>query len=70
MQLKAVHEFPDLKGRLGSMRDEADLLLEGLQREIRLRARARDTSIVGKKENALGLSLDAKGCGPQSAIHS
>ncbi|XP_041578157.1 laminin subunit beta-4 [Vulpes lagopus] len=51
VQLKAVHEFPDLKGRLGSMRDEADLLLEGLQREIHLRARARDTSIVDSSEN-------------------
>lgn len=48
VQLKAVHEFPDLKERIRRMRNEANLLLEDLQRGIDLRSRARNASIMGK----------------------
>jgi len=60
VQLKEVHEVPDLKERIGRMGNEADLLREDLQREINLRFRARNASIVGKRENALGWSVDGQ----------
>lgn len=60
VQLKAVHEFPDLKERIRRTRNEANLLLEDLQREINLHSRARNASITGKRENALGRSVDGQ----------
>nr|XP_025728478.1 laminin subunit beta-4-like [Callorhinus ursinus] len=51
VQLKAVHEFPDLKERIGRTGNEADLLCEDLQREINLHSRARNASIMDYSEN-------------------
>uniref|UniRef100_A0A7N5K8M0 Laminin subunit beta 4 n=1 Tax=Ailuropoda melanoleuca TaxID=9646 RepID=A0A7N5K8M0_AILME len=51
VQLKAVHEFPDLKERIRRMRNEANLLLEDLQQGIDLRSRARNASIMDSSEN-------------------
>uniref|UniRef100_A0A452UH64 Laminin subunit beta 4 n=1 Tax=Ursus maritimus TaxID=29073 RepID=A0A452UH64_URSMA len=51
VQLKAVHEFPDLKERIRRTRNEANLLLEDLQREINLHSRARNASITDSSEN-------------------
>lgn len=50
VQMKAVRGFPDLKERIGRRRNEADLLLEELRREIGLRSHARSTSIAGKRK--------------------
>ena len=58
VQLKAVHEFPDLKERIGRRKSEADILLEDLQRKIDLYSHARNASIMGKRENALGWPVD------------
>ncbi|KAF3819019.1 hypothetical protein GH733_013169 [Mirounga leonina] len=51
VQLKEVHEFPGLKERIGGMGNEADLLREDLQREINLRFRPRNASIMDYSEN-------------------
>uniref|UniRef100_M3Z3G3 Laminin subunit beta 4 n=1 Tax=Mustela putorius furo TaxID=9669 RepID=M3Z3G3_MUSPF len=51
VQMKAVREFPDLKERIGRRRNEADLLLEELRREIGLRSHARSASITDSSED-------------------
>lgn len=56
-QLKAVYAFPDLKETIVKMRNEADLLLENLQEETDLLSSVRNASIMGKRENALQLSV-------------
>lgn len=52
LQLKAVHEFQDLKETMVRMKSEADLLFEDLRKEIDLRSRAHTANIMGKRENA------------------
>lgn len=56
-QLKTVYEFQDLEETILKMRNESDLLLENLQEEIDLYSSAHNASIMGKRENALQLSV-------------
>lgn len=55
-----MYEFQDLKETTERMRNEADLLLADLQEEIDLRSGARNASIVGKRENALQVSISGQ----------
>ncbi|XP_040328880.1 laminin subunit beta-4 [Herpailurus yagouaroundi] len=50
LQLKAVHEFQDLKETMVRMKNEADLLLEDLWKEIDLRSRAHTANIMDPSE--------------------
>ncbi|TKC35705.1 hypothetical protein EI555_014030, partial [Monodon monoceros] len=59
-QRKTVYEFQDLKERRGRTRNKVNLLLEDLQEEIDLHSRARNASIMGKRENAPQMSLSGQ----------
>lgn len=59
-QLKTVYEFQDLEETIVKRRNESDFLLENLQGEIDLYSRVRNASIVGKRENALQLSISGQ----------
>ncbi|XP_021791861.2 laminin subunit beta-4 [Papio anubis] len=50
-QLKAVYEFQDLKHTIERAKNEADLLLEDLQKEIDLQFSVLNASIVDSSEN-------------------
>lgn len=59
-QLKTVYQFQDLEKTIVEMRNESDLLLENLQGEIDLYSSARNASIMGKRQNALQLSVSGQ----------
>ena len=59
-QLKTVYDFQDLKETVIKMMNESDLLLENLQEEIDFYSSAHNASIMGKRENALQLSVSGQ----------
>ena len=64
-----LYEFQDLKETRGRTRNKVNLLLEDLQEEINSHSRARNASIMGKRENAPQLSVSGQEL-IKSLVHS